>query len=194
MSKIVVIADKNLCENLPQKILNFCENGAFVVLRQKDLTSKDYEKFVCEIFKICENFKSQIYLHNFIEVAQNLGHKNIWLSLEIFKKQSRNLYDFEKIVASIHDENEAKMAIENGAKTLCLSHIFETSCKAGLKPKGISFIKNIKNKFSCEIFVLGGINYENFQICLKAGADKICLMSSAMSCKNEKEFLQNFKG
>lgn len=193
MSKIVIIADKNLCENLSKKILNFCENDAFVVLRQKDLNQNEYEKFALQILEICKNYKEQIFLHNFIEVAKKIEHKNIWLPLEILKN-CKNLSNFDKIVTSTHDENEVKQALNFGTKSVCLSHIFETSCKAGLKPKGINFIKDIKKNFNCEIFALGGINFKNYKDCLEAGADKICFMSSAMKCQNEKEFLQNFKG
>ena len=53
-------------------------------------------------------------------------------------------------------------------------------------------IRNVREFWGGEIYALGGINSVNFKGVIEAGADNITIMSEAMKCKNEKEFILNF--
>ena len=63
---------------------------------------------------------------------------------------------------------------------LVASNIFATSCKAGLEPKGLNFISELKS-FDKEIYALGGLDSGNYKEAIKAGANGVCFMSLAMS-------------
>lgn len=194
--KITAISNLELCggkEALKAKISRLCEAGIDeIVLRQKDLSVGEYEALFCEILQICDHFGVRLFLHNFLDLAYELNHKFIWLPLGVLQENRHNLAKFEKIVISAHSIDEAKTALNLGANALCLSHIFATSCKAGLEPKGLELIKEVREFWRGEIYALGGINSINFRSTLDAGADNIAIMSEAMKCKNEKEFILNF--
>ena len=100
-----------------------------------------------------------------------------------------------KIYAPAHDLAQAKISSKI-ADILVASHIFKTGCKAGEEPKGERLISSLKcvnfNGRNPKIYALGGINEQNFPLVVNAGADGICLMSSAMRCENERKFLANF--
>lgn len=108
-----------------------------------------------------------------------------------FKKLNPNV----KIYAPAHDLAQARIS-SMIADILVASHIFNTGCKAGEEPKGERLISSLKcvnfNGRNPKIYALGGINEQNFPLAVNAGADGICLMSSAMKCENEREFLANF--
>ncbi len=108
-----------------------------------------------------------------------------------FKKLNPNA----KIYAPAHDLAQARISSKI-ADILVASHIFNTGCKAGEEPKGERLISSLKyanfNGRNPKIYALGGINEQNFPLAVNAGADGICLMSSAMKCENEREFLANF--
>lgn len=193
MYKLVVITNlKHSDKDLKEKIYNFCLNGCAVVLRLKELSEFEYEKFAMEILAHCKGHEEQIYLHNFIKVALKLKHKNIWLPLKTLRNNNNDLSKFKNIVASVHSLDEAKEALSLGANILCLSHIFDTLCKKDILPKGLNLIKDVRKKFSGKIYALGGINTKNYKECLEAGANMVCSMSGAMMCKNEKEFASKF--
>lgn len=182
---------------MKEKISRLCEAGiSEIILREKNLSVSEYCALFCEVLQICNHFGVRLFLHNFFDLAFDLEHKFIWLPLGVlqnFRQNStRNLSKFEKIVISAHSINEAKLALNLGANALCLSHIFPTDCKADLEPKGLDLIRNVREFWSGEIYALGGINSQNFRSLLEAGADNIAIMSEAMKCKNEKEFLLNF--
>lgn len=198
--KITTISNLELCggkEALKEKISRLCEAGiSEIILREKNLSVSEYCALFCEVLQICNHFGVRLFLHNFLDLAFDLEHKFIWLPLGVLQNfrqnHKRNLSKFEKIVVSAHSTGEAKLALNLGANTLCLSHIFPTDCKANLEPKGLDLIRNVREFWGGEIYALGGINSINFRSTLDAGADNIAIMSEAMKCKNEKEFLLNF--
>ena len=89
--------------------------------------------------------------------------------------------------------NNAREALELGANAICLSHIFATDCKAGLAPKGLNLIRAVREFFAGEIYALGGITPHNFASVLRAGADRIAVMSPAMAARDASDFIRKFK-
>ena len=140
-----------------------------------------------------------VFVHNFADFALNAGVRNLWLPLGVLRSFSAAhgaeflRANFKKLVASCHSEAEAREALELGANAICLSHIFATDCKAGLAPKGLNLISAVREFFAGEIYALGGITPHNFASVLRAGADRIAVMSSAMTARDASDFIRKFK-
>ncbi|WP_297944196.1 thiamine phosphate synthase [uncultured Campylobacter sp.] len=145
------------------------------------------------------NRQSTIFVHNFADFALNASARNLWLPLGVLRSFSAARgaeflrANFKKLVASCHSEAEAREALELGASAICLSHIFATDCKAGLAPKGLNLIRAVREFFAGEIYALGGITPHNFASVLRAGADRIAVMSSAMAVRDASDFIRKFK-
>ena len=140
-----------------------------------------------------------IFVHNFADFALRAGERNLWLPLGVLRSFSAARgaeflrANFKKLVASCHSEAEAREALELGASAICLSHIFATDCKAGLMPKGLNLIRAVRGFYGGEIYALGGITPRNFASVLRAGADRIAVMSSAMAARDASDFIRKFK-
>ncbi|WP_297926777.1 thiamine phosphate synthase [uncultured Campylobacter sp.] len=140
-----------------------------------------------------------IFVHNFADFALSAGVRNLWLPLGVLRSFSAARgaeflsANFKKLVASCHSEAEAREALELGASAICLSHIFATDCKAGLAPKGLNLIRTVRRFYDGEIYALGGITPRNFASVLRAGADRIAVMSSAMTARDASDFIRKFK-
>ena len=140
-----------------------------------------------------------IFVHNFADFALRAGERNLWLPLGVLRSFSAAhgaeflRANFKKLVASCHSEAEAREALELGANAICLSHIFATDCKAGLAPKGLNLIRAVREFFAGEIYALGGITPHNFASVLRAGADRIAVMSPAMAARDASDFIRKFK-
>ena len=140
-----------------------------------------------------------IFVHNFADFALRKGERNLWLPLGVLRSFSAAhgaeflRANFKKLVVSCHSEAEAREALELGANAICLSHIFATDCKAGLAPKGLNLIRAVREFFAGEIYALGGITPHNFASVLRAGADRIAVMSSAMTARDASDFIRKFK-
>lgn len=140
-----------------------------------------------------------IFVHNFADFALRAGERNLWLPLGVLRSFSAVRgteflrANFKKLIASCHGEAEAREALELGANAICLSHIFATDCKAGLAPKGLNLIRAVREFFAGEIYALGGITPHNFASVLRAGADRIAVMSPAMAARDASDFIRKFK-
>ena len=140
-----------------------------------------------------------IFVHNFADFALRAGERNLWLPLGVLRSFSAARgaeflrANFKKLVASCHSEAEAREALELGASAICLSHIFATDCKAGLMPRGLNLIRAVRGFYDGEIYALGGITPRNFVSVIRAGADRIVVMSSAMAARDASDFIRKFK-
>ena len=140
-----------------------------------------------------------VFVHNFADFALRKGERNLWLPLGVLRSFSAAhraeflRANFKKLVASCHSEAETREALELGAGAICLSHIFATDCKAGLAPRGLNLIHAVREFYDGEIYALGGITPQNFASVLRAGADRIAVMSSAMAARDASDFIRKFK-
>nr|WP_314443410.1 thiamine phosphate synthase [uncultured Campylobacter sp.] len=140
-----------------------------------------------------------IFVHNFADFALRAGERNLWLplgglrSFGAVRGAEFLRANFKKLVASCHSEAEASEALKLGANAICLSHIFATDCKAGLAPRGLNLIRAVRGFYDGEIYALGGITPHNFASILRAGADRIAVMSSAMAAQDASDFIRKFK-
>ncbi len=147
----------------------------------------------------CSSRQPAVFVHNFADFALRAGERNLWLPLGVLRSFSAAhgaeflRANFKKLVASCHSEAEAREALELGANAICLSHIFATDCKAGLAPRGLNLIRAVRGFYDGEIYALGGITPRNFASVLRAGADRIAVMSSAMAARDASDFIRKFK-
>lgn len=163
-----------------------------IILREKDLDELSYQSLAREVIKICNSHNKLCILHNFYNVALRLKHPYIHLPMGKLREinNSRDIQlagasahsprDFKVVGASAHSLEDVQYAEKMGADYVTLSHIFETDCKKGLEPKGLSFLKEITDQVDIKVYALGGINAQNAKLCIDAGADGVCLMSEYM--------------
>lgn len=144
-----------------------------IILREKDLSDEGYKQLYHKV-KLLVNNETKIIINSKISVFKEVDGDILHLPFKEFMK----LEKIEgRVGVSVHSIEEAIIADKKGAAYVLASHIFETKCKEGLKPKGIEFIKDLRKNISCKIIALGGINTENYKEIIHAGADGIAIMS-----------------
>ncbi|MBO3387001.1 thiamine phosphate synthase [Clostridium perfringens] len=162
-----------------------------IILREKDLSTEELIEVYIKIRELVPE-ETNIIINSNIEAARILKEKFIHLSFNDFK---RNLEEIKslKVGVSVHSILEALEADRLGASYILVSPIFETQCKKDVTPKGINFIKEIKEKVNCKVIALGGINEHNFKEVLGAGAGDFACMSLLFMSNNIKKCLDTFK-
>src|SRR5574344_190415 len=196
---IVLISNKNLCKDDFLKRVEDLSASIpdILILREKDLSDDDFFVLAKDIKDICTKFETKLYINSKINIARKLNIKNIQISFNDFLKykedEKEDLGWFENIVVSIHSKDEAKALEKENLEFLIFGHIFETSCKAGLKPRGLDSLKDICENSSKKILAIGGINQNNYKDVLKSGAFGFCIMSETMLCENPKNLIENYK-
>jgi thiamine-phosphate pyrophosphorylase len=174
---------KSLTLNNPNKLIS----SASVVLREKDLSERDYKDLAEKVLKVCKENNTECILHTYHNVARELQCKKLHVPLHILKAKPFISNEFDVIGVSIHSVDEAIEAVNLGATYITAGHIFSTDCKKDLSPRGLDFLTSVCNAVQVPVYAIGGISPENAHEVIDAGAAGICIMSGLMKCKNPKE-------
>ncbi|MHC6179728.1 thiamine phosphate synthase [Clostridium sp. JNZ X4-2] len=94
---------------------------------------------------------------------------------------------------SVHSTLEAINAEKKGADYLLAGHVFKTDCKKGLKPRGISFLKDVLSNVSIPVIAIGGINEGNIDKLLSTDVCGAAVMSPVMCSDDPYLTTQNLK-
>lgn len=162
-----------------------------IILREKDLGFYQLLPIALDIKERIKSTKCKLIINSNIEVARDVKAHGIHCSYEYFIKELPKFPG--EIGVSIHSLEEAIEVEKMGASYILASPIFETQCKPGAEPKGITFIKAIKEKVKIPVIALGGISLENGRDVMKAGAQGLAVMSAIMADKDPYEVTCRFK-
>ena len=143
--KLIAVTDANTCpRSLPEQVerIALCAHKPQqLILRAKELDAKAYTELAQKVLPICQKHGIELIIHSHWQVALELSLKRVHLPLlaTMPPKARQELI----ISSSVHRVAEAQNALEDGAKALIAGHIYTTSCKAGMPPRGLSFLRNI---------------------------------------------------
>lgn len=192
MSDLICITNRKLCSNnfLDQIEMIASAHPKAIVLREKDLSEKEYEQLARQVMQICQKHGTQCILHSFSNVAIALGAVAVHMPLPLLQKMTpQEKSHFQIIGASCHSLEEAKEAQDLGCTYITAGHIFLTDCKKGLPGRGLSFLEEICKTVRIPVYAIGGISSQNIESVRKTGAAGACIMSGFMRCKTVEEIM-----
>lgn len=196
MSDILCVTNRKLCrDDFLSRIEEIVEcSPSAIILREKDLSEFEYEELAVQVMNICRKYNIPCILHSFVKTAIKLGADKIHLPLSIL----RNMTDdekryFKEIGASCHSVDDAIEAEKLGCTYISAGHIFATDCKKDLPPRGLEFLEEICSSVSVPVYAIGGIDSDNIESVLKAGAKGVCIMSGLMCCNNAEGYIQQLR-
>lgn len=170
------------------------EHPRAIVLREKDLDAKEYKALAREVISIGDTYDTDVILHNYVDVASELDHRQIHLPLWRLSDMERSdTKGFEVLGASCHSVEDAKLAESLGCTYIFAGHIFDTDCKKGLPGRGLGFLKSVIDDVDIPVYAIGGIDSENVHEVIKLGAQGVCIMSGLMKCDDVHEYFEGFR-
>lgn len=192
MSDLICITNRKLCSNNFSDQIEMIASAhpKAIVLREKDLSEKEYEQLARQVMQICQKHGTQCILHSFSNVATTLGAEAVHMPLPLLQKMTpQEKSHFQIIGASCHSLEEAKEAQNLGCTYITAGHIFLTDCKKGLPGRGLPFLEEICKAVRIPVYAIGGISSQNIESVRKTGAAGACIMSGFMRCKTVEEIM-----
>ena len=192
MSDLICITNRKLCSNNFSDQIEMISSAhpKAIVLREKDLSEKEYEQLARQVMQICQKHGTQCILHSFSNVAIALGAAAVHMPLPLLQKMTlQEKSHFQIIGASCHSLEEAKEAQDLGCTYITAGHIFLTDCKKGLPGRGLPFLEEICKTVRIPVYAIGGISSQNIESVRKTGAAGACIMSGFMRCKTVEEIM-----
>lgn len=154
-----------------------------VILRAKDLNRADYRVLATEAMQLCSEHELPLILHSDWQLALELGIRRLHLPLALLRQLPPSARKhFPWLSTSVHSVEEALEAQDLGVTALVAGHIYATQCKAGVAPRGLSFLKAVCAAVQLPVYAIGGIGFDATQHAdlQKNGARGACVMSAYM--------------
>ena len=151
-----------------------------LLIREKDLSDEALMAFAAPLVPIAMRYGVDLILRGTPLMARQLGIRRIQLSYRE-ALASPLPQDFESVGVSVHSLDEALTAAKLGASYVTYGHIFTSTCKPGLPPRGLASLDDIVAKCPIPVLAIGGINLDTISFLLPSKMYGICLMSASMT-------------
>ena len=189
---IICVTQRQLCADIISQITKIARaKPKYIILREKDMTERDYADLAEKIQVICRRYKVPLICNTFFGAAAKIGADGIHLPLHIAKKGGYVGYGIFGI--SVHSPEEAVEAEKLGADYITFGHIFPTDCKKGLEPRGTELLKKVCECVDIPVYAIGGITAENAASVKTSSAKGVCLMSSLMKADEPSKIIERIR-
>ena len=142
--EIIAITDSRICKgDVLERIELLAQSGVkAIILREKQLEASAYRALAKQALAICARAGVACILHSFIEVARELGVSALHCQSSQIPHLPRLRREFATLGVSVHSVEEYKAARE-WVDYVIIGHIFASSCKVGVEPRGLKLLESI---------------------------------------------------
>ncbi|MCH1627075.1 thiazole tautomerase TenI [Fredinandcohnia quinoae] len=168
------------------------EYADYFHIREKHLNARQLSE-VIDLLTVKGVPLSKIIVNDRVDVAVIQGISGVQLayhSLDV--KVVKQFFPRLKVGKSTHSNQEVKSAYESGADFGLFGHIFTTTSKPGLEPKGIVELATISKNTSLPIIAIGGIKPNHVRDVIQAGASGIAIMSGVLEANNPLQAVKEY--
>ena len=165
---------------LPERVDRaFCGGIDIVQLRSKTLPDKEFLELGQAIRKIANRRKKLFIVNDRIDLALALEADGVHLGQDDLPiPVARKIIGRNKLLIghSTHSVEQAKQAEKEGADYIGFGPIFRTPTKPTYQPIGLSDIARVKQTVKIPFVCIGGINLDNIDSVIKAGATRVAVV------------------
>ena len=153
-----------------------------IQLRGKGKSIDDLIHVASEIHEITAQSDTPLIVNDHAEVASRVPVEGVHVgqdddSIPVARqKAGRDLI----VGKSTHSLAQAQTAQDEGADYIGFGPIFATPTKPDYKPIGLGDIRQVHLDVSIPIFCIGGINVDNLQQVIDAGAKRVVMVSALL--------------
>jgi thiamine-phosphate pyrophosphorylase len=171
-----------------------CAGGSDVIqLRAKNLPLKEIAAMGAGILKVTNDAGIPLVINDHPEIARDIGAPLAHLGQEDFFDAAVRRVPGQAIGLSTHAPPQAERAMAAGAAYIAAGPVYATPTKPTAKPVTLDYVRWAATNVRIPWFAIGGINLQNLDDVLAAGATRICVVSAILNAPNIREACQTFK-
>lgn len=167
------------------------EGGIRIIqLRAKNTPKDQVTKHARIMQNICRDAGAIFVLNDYIDIAAELGTDALHIGQDVgFLENIRPCLSPHTIIGrSTHSWIQALVAVTEGADYIGFGPLFPTQTKPNREPIGLNDIATVRSLLpDFPIFCIGGITPDTLPDVLKAGADRIAVVSWLLTHENPTE-------
>ncbi|MDA1028884.1 MAG: thiamine phosphate synthase [Bacteroidetes bacterium] len=198
LPRLLLIADKFTDEQVAFKVRNAVKDGVcWVQLRDHMASSDNFDvganKMMRDLIAIDRNVLITIN-SRITFAAENKMHFHTGLHGPSLFEAKLVLGSHAPIGVSVHNGKELAVAVNNRARYVIFSPIFETSTHPGVPGVGLEVLRKVCfHTGKMPVLAMGGITPEKVTSCLSVGAYGVAVNSSILEAASMFGVIQEFK-
>jgi thiamine-phosphate pyrophosphorylase len=166
-----------------------CDGGADLIqLRAKKSSIEGIRRMAEAIVPITRAANVGLVINDHLEIARDVGAEFCHLGQEDFfdaghahVREIRNPKSEIRMGLSSHAPAQAERAIAAGADYIAVGPVYATGTKPTAKPVTLDYVRWAAENVKMPWFAIGGINLQNLDDVLAAGARRICVVSAILN-------------
>jgi len=178
-----------------------CDSGADLVqLRAKDAGPEDIRRLAEIVLPVCETAGVWFVLNDHPRIALQIGAPVCHLGQEDFfdggyttADQVRGCPPEMLLGLSTHAPDQAKRALRTAPDYIAIGPVYATPTKPGRPPVTLDYVRWAKQNVGIPWFAIGGINFDNLDEVIAAGARRICVVSAILSATDPAKACGEFR-
>lgn len=178
-----------------------CAGGADLIqLRAKKARPEQIRQMAEAILPVTRAAGVPLVINDHLEVARQVSAEWVHLGQEDFfdagYRQVTELVPADalpRIGLSTHAPDQAERAIAAGAHYIAIGPVFPTGTKPGVRPVTLDYVRWAAGQVRLPWFAIGGINLDNLDSVLEAGARRVCAVSAILNAPDVADACRQFK-
>jgi thiamine-phosphate pyrophosphorylase len=169
--------------DLKHLIRSLCHGGASILqYRAKGEESSFHHKTVPPVIEVAHRYRVPVIINDETDLAVRYGADGVHLGQEdlpVTEARNRGGEDFI-IGATVHNSEEARKAIEDGANYLSVGSIYHTETKRDIQVVGLDVLERICRIAPVPVIAIGGIDEDRIGEVLSRGVRGIAMVSAIL--------------
>ena len=178
-----------------------CDGGADLIqLRAKTSSLDEVRRMAEAIVPITRRANVGLVINDHLSLAREIGAELCHLGQEDFfdaghqhVSEVRSAECGVRIGLSTHAPEQARRAITAGADYIAIGPVYATGTKPTAKPVTLDYVRWAATNVSVPWFAIGGINLNNLDDVLAAGATRICVVSAILDAEDVTKTCAEFR-
>ena len=163
------------------------EGGVDLIqLRGKNKSIGELMELAAELHELTAKSSTPLIVNDHAEIARRVSVEGVHVGQDddpielVRQKATRGIL----VGKSTHSLEQARAAEREGADYIGFGPMFATPTKPDYVPIGLQDIRRVHAEVNLPIFCIGGINIDNLQSVIDAGAKRVAMVSALLKAHN----------
>lgn len=163
-------------------------------LREKNMPANKIIELGKKVKLLCAEYGATFIVNDRVDIAYVLDADGVHLGQDDMDIESaRKILGSNAIIGiSTHAPEQAQKAVNDGADYIGMGPVFTTPTKPGRQSVGLEYVKWVSENIKIPAFAIGGIDLDNVQDVINAGAKKVAVVRAIINSDNPEKAAQEF--
>lgn len=156
--------------------------------REKTGPARELYETTLHIMNSARTSGAGVLVNDRVDVALATGADGVHLAAKSLPPQAvREIIGDRLMGVSVHSLSGARNAVDEGADYVTFGHVYPTTSKPGLPPRGLVELSRIVESVDVPVLAIGGIDTSNIEEVLKTGVSGISVISAILAVEEPQE-------